>query len=352
MAAWAVVTSEAGPPQIALPPEIVDAIERSINSPTKTYRYVLPTQLSSKSANPALDARSIQAKWGQPGAFDARTVCQDMVVEFDRDHHNVLGGSAEPYANNPLRIPAIILKARAAQRNPKGFDDLILVLDYAEQHPDHVDELLLATAVAINTRLATAHVVYPVPNRVSFGAAVQAVNEFSSAKTGGIRLQAIAAALMQAIGTHFRLFDRVVSYNINAADASTGSAADLECGSGGEDDFKAVSAVEVKDRPLTIGHTQDKLAALRAKGIREMIYLIRGGVLAADRQAIADLIHKEFATGQNLYVTEFSEFLRVTLIQLGELGRRTFLENIGRELDERKADLSHRIKWRELLAKM
>ncbi len=83
-----------------------------------------------------------------------------------------------------------------------------------------------------------------------------------------------------------------------------------------------------------------------------MIYLVKGGVAPGDQKGVSDLIQKEFATGQNLYVAEFNEFLEVSLIQIGEEGRRAFLVNIGRELDERKADLPHRIVWRDLLASM
>ncbi len=221
LAAWAAATGTTKGVPLQLPPPIIQAIERIINSPTKTYRYVLPTQLASKSANPALDARSIQAKWGQPGAFDARTVCHTTVVDFDRNNNNVLGGSTEPYTSNPLRIPAIVPEVRATQKNKKGFDDLIQVLSYAEQNPNQVDRLLVATAVAIQARLATTFVVYPVPNRVSLAAAFGAVMEFTAARTGGIRLQSVAVALMQTIGARFGLFSRVISHNINAADAST-----------------------------------------------------------------------------------------------------------------------------------
>src|SRR5579863_2057347 len=94
-------------PADVLPTKISEAISRSIDSATKTYRYVLPTQLLAKLVDADLDCRCIQVGSGLKNSFDARSVCHEVIVPFDRENHGVLGGSAEPYLNNPLRIPAI-----------------------------------------------------------------------------------------------------------------------------------------------------------------------------------------------------------------------------------------------------
>lgn len=75
---------------------IVAAIKLSVNSATLTYRYVLPTQLLAKVTDPQLDCRCVQATRGGQGAFDARSLCQKVIVPFDRANESVLGGSGEP----------------------------------------------------------------------------------------------------------------------------------------------------------------------------------------------------------------------------------------------------------------
>jgi hypothetical protein len=115
-----------------IPADIAAAIVRSINSKTKTYRYVIPTQILAKVVEPALDCRSIQEGASLAGAFDGRTICHSVIVPFDRANHNVLGGSTEPYVNNPLRIASVTAAFRGAQKNKEGFDDLCLVLDFAQ----------------------------------------------------------------------------------------------------------------------------------------------------------------------------------------------------------------------------
>jgi len=108
-------------------------------------------------------------------------------------------------------------------------------------------------------------------------------------------------------------------------------------------------AVEVKDRQLELRQVQDKLPAVREKGIRELLFLVQGGTTAGDVEGVADTITREFVTGQNLYVLEWDEFVGSCLVLFGEAGRREFLQQVGKELDKQKADISHRRRWAALL---
>ncbi len=87
---WEAVNKDEGIASVS--EELLTAVQACVNSKTKTFRYVLPTQLVSKVADPSIDARSVQAAWGKPGSFDARSVAHEVIVPFDREQHNVLGG--------------------------------------------------------------------------------------------------------------------------------------------------------------------------------------------------------------------------------------------------------------------
>ena len=78
-----------------------ELIADCLKSKTKSCHYVLPTQLLCKSVNPSLACHPLQAAYSTRGAFDARTIAHGVIVPFDRKNHNVLGGSPEPYVNNP-----------------------------------------------------------------------------------------------------------------------------------------------------------------------------------------------------------------------------------------------------------
>jgi hypothetical protein len=330
----------------ALPDEIKQAVAASVNSRTKTYRYVLPTQLVSKLVDPNLDARCLQEGAPFPGAFDARTIAHDVIVPFDRANENVLGGSTEPYTSNPLRSPAIVPIERAQRKDKTGFDHLMLVLDYAQANPTACEALLIETLLTIKARLDEVRIVYPVPNRTSHSQVQRLLEEYLADRSGGVRMQAVAVALFQTVGSRFGLFARVISSNVNAADASTGATADLECVN---DDGTIVMAIEVKDRQLELRQVQGKLPNIREKGVRELMFLVNGGVVEGDADSIHQTVDRQFITGQNIYVVEWAELLNSCLVLFGEEGRRAFLQRVGSELDERRIDLRHRNRWAEIL---
>ncbi|MBI1832059.1 MAG: restriction endonuclease, SacI family [Planctomycetes bacterium] len=335
------------PPTI--PDEISLAIERSVNSDTLTYRYVLPTQLLAKVVEASLDCRAIQAGAPLARAFDARSLCHSVIVDFDRSHHDVLGGSKEPYLNNPLRIPAITRKHRGAQKDKAGFDDLAAVLEFAQSKPELASDLFRLTLESIRRRLATVTITYPVPNRISLRQTEDLLGEYLASRSGGTRMQAVAVALFRCIGRRFRLFSEVRSANVNAADLQTGITADLECV---DDRGVVLFAVEVKDRMLTLHQLQDKLPGAREKGIGELIFLVNGGIDPDSQMSVKETIERQFVTGQNVYVCEFAPFLQACLVLFGEGGRRQFFLMVGEELDNLRADLAHRQDWCNLLQKL
>ncbi|NUN96870.1 MAG: hypothetical protein HUU16_11915 [Candidatus Omnitrophica bacterium] len=110
--------------------------------------------------------------------------------------------------------------------------------------------------------------------------------------------------------------------------------------------------VEVKDRQLTLRQIEDKLPGVRSKGVRELLFLVQGGIFPDDTGQVDDLIEREFTTGQNLYVLEFQRFVESCLALLGETGRRGFLIEVGIELDRQREDISHRRKWKDLLTRL
>jgi hypothetical protein len=101
---------------------------------------------------------------------------------------------------------------------------------------------------------------------------------------------------------------------------------------------------------LALLHVQTKLSGLREKRITEAIFVVQGGVIPGESEQIRELIQKEFGSGQNIYVADFTEFLNDHLMIFGEGGRKAFLSFVGEELDARKADVGHRQRWRDLLS--
>jgi hypothetical protein len=326
---------------------LVPLIRDCLTSTTKTYHYVLPTQLLAKAISPELDAHSLQVAYGVPGAFDARTLAHKVIVPFDRANHRVLGGAPEPYVNNPVRVPAVIAEYREQQKAKTDWDKLVTILDAVEKVSDaaFTEQVLEQVLFEIYKLLADVVVVYSTPNRVSLDKAIDLIERYLATGSGGDRMEAVCTALFQTIGARFRVFDNVRRERVNAPDAFSGMSADIECLL--ED--KIVLLVEVKDRELTLVHLDDKLDHARARHIAEILFVAQSGKHPGDAEEIDARILSEFASGQNVYVSNFHAFALEILILLGEAGRVEFLDKIGKELDRVHSDIAHRRAWAELL---
>ncbi len=327
--------------------DLRDSIVCCLTSQTKSYHYVLPTQILAKCVDPTLDCHSLQASYNKPGAFDARTIAHKVIVPFDQQNHKVLGGSGEPYVNNPLRCPAVVAKFRKQQKNRDDWDRLIRVLDAAEEArtKDFVRTIFDQILAEIYRLLAHVQVSYPTPNRISLAQTVQVIKKFTAVKSGGDRVEAVCTALFRAIASKFGLFNEVCRQKVNVADAVSGMGADIECKLEG----KVVLLVEVKDRSLTLTQINAKLDLARAKRISEILFLAEQGIAPDEQHQVEDRVKNEFASGQNVYVSNFVDFSSGILVLLGEKGRVQLLALVGEELDRGGSDIVHRRAWAQLM---
>lgn len=70
-----------------------------------TYKYVLVNALLAKATNENINPLCLQKKSLLPGSYDARTICHDVLVQFEKEQlGKALGGSNEPFLNKPARF--------------------------------------------------------------------------------------------------------------------------------------------------------------------------------------------------------------------------------------------------------
>src|SRR4030042_176615 len=293
-----------------------DHVVACLTSSTKSYRYCLPTQILAKCVNPLLDSHSLQASYSHPGAFDARTIAHKVIAPFDQENYRVLGGAPEPYVNNPLRCPAVTGECRNQQKNKVDWDRLIGILDAVEEEnrKDFTEAVFGQVLAEMHRMLSSVQVLYPIPNRVSLARTTDIISRFTSAKSGGDRVEAVCTALFKTIACEFGLFDEVRRQKVNVADAASGMGADIECSLKG----RVVILVEVKDRSLTMTQLDSKLDVARAKNISEILFLGGQGVPHTDHSKIRERIDSEFPSGQKQYGPNFQDFSAGVLILLGE----------------------------------
>lgn len=347
---WEIVTF--GPKKDILKGQkrLLGAIRNSVNAEVMSYRYVLPTQLLAKLANSSLDCRGLQKSWGVPGAFDARSLCKKVIVKFDREHENVLGGSGEPYVSKPLRWPAVTREYREHQKRKEEWDALSFVLNKVEekQESKFTERVFDQVLLEVYRRLLTTRVSYPLPQRVSLSQIENLVRQFLSEPSGGVRPEAILYSLLKTAGERFALFKRVEFSKVTTANFFAGRVADFECY---DPSGNLRLAADSKDRELTVDEVQDKLSKMRGRNVHELLFAVYQDIKEDEKEEINKLIEEGFRTGQNIHIIAPFQFLRVLWPLIGEEGRAEFLSYVSEILDE-YASYEHRSKWAELMAKL
>ena len=340
---WGIVTQEEDG-------EINQEIATLVSSRFVAIRFCLPTQLLGKLTDHNLDCLCLQKGSGDSGSqWDPRSFANKVIVPWSAENQSVLGTSADPYVGKPLRKPRL-------EENPekvRGIEEWVLlyrVLDEVERRDsqDYTRLCMLQTLRSIHKKFAELDFEYFVPERVSIEQTQKLIAEFLSEGSGGDRGLSVAAALFETFGKYFGIYNEVKRYAINAADQSTGMTGDIEC-IGGDGELRL--AIEVKERNVTLADVRSAVLKARKASLRELLFNVPGAN-PSEKEEIDDLFSKTWASGTNLYRLSINELVRVGLSLTGESGRKDFLENVGRQLDEYGTQPSNRQRWKELLEGM
>jgi hypothetical protein len=132
---------------------------------------------------------------------------------------------------------------------------------------------------------------------------------------------------------------------INATDAATKSAGDLECvGSDGQ----IIVAVEVKERRIGLEDIQSALTKVREVGVKELIFFSHG-IVEKESTVADEAIARAWASGTNIYCVTIEEFLQNVFPLLGEQGIKSYVSHVGNQLDRFNTQPKHRKTWKDLL---
>jgi hypothetical protein len=334
---------ETGNPSFKIDDENVQSkIEQVLLSSTKTYHYVLPTQILAKMVDPSLDSRVVQKKHAGAGAFDARSLSKEVIVPFDRENYNILGGAPEPYVNKPLRLEVISADKTVDQKNKKDWEALVDALTWVQENPKQIETAYLAVLSIIYSRLKFQKITYSVPNRISLKQTLELIDKFLADVSGGDRFAALATSLFTVIGQYFCIFDKVKRGHINAPDAQSGQVMDLDC----IRDDQLVMSVELKDRELILTDIQEKLPSIRERRVAESFFISRK--VPADLSELGEFTQRQYQMGHNIYIFTLVDFAASILALIGEKGRIKFLAQVGSTLDQ-YSELVHRKTWEKLL---
>jgi SacI restriction endonuclease len=237
-----------------------------------TFRYILMTALLGKATNQSINALSLQAGADVVGAYDARSLCHKVVVPIERQLLNrALGGSNEPFVNNPARLPTISLS------NPvkRGKDTIIQsmlykVLSEIETSEQAFNSLCVAVQYAVEKQTARSA---PLPQPLEAADAHLKIIEFVDAfVTQSIEGQVAAIVAGTILSKYFDQFEgfEVIVHPVNQSGASSNEVADIDIKQNG----KIFLAIEVKDKQFSEQDVDHAAFKVSQYGLKSFTFII------------------------------------------------------------------------------
>lgn len=324
-----------------------DEISKLINSEFVSIRYCLPTQILGKLVHPKLNALCLQKGTDDdPTKWDPRGFASKVIVPWISANQNILGTSPDPYVSKPLRKNML----ESNPGNVKGAEDwklLYKILNDIElrSNVEYTTEKFIATLRSIHKKYISFSFEYYFPERISLVQAINIVKEFLSESSGGDRGLSVAAAVFSILAKRTSMYKEIRRNKINASDASTGLSGDIECIG---DNDEIILSVEVKEKKLTLNEVQSTIFKARKSSLREILFNAPS-INPVEESKIEELFEKTWASGTNLYVLSIEELLNVGLALVGEDGRKEFLKEVSKQLDEYNTQPINRKRWKELL---
>lgn len=321
-------------------------IDALVNIPAhgQSIRYAIVTQILGKIADPQRSLLRLQQGSGEDGAWDARGFCAAVVVPWEAENQNVLGGSSDPYVSNPLRVDR--LTRDGTSRPKQSWKALFDFLEGLDDVPaDDLKAAFRRVLGSLARRLQEQTFTYPIPGRISPRQLEDILAGFLEEASQGLRPLAVASAIFKVLGEAFSLFTQVDAQGLNEADAASGVPGDVLCY---REDALCL-AVEVKGEKLTYEHVMASVRKVREyEGELSNLLFIAPGILEQDQGRVASLVQSEWGLGLSIGISSITMLSRAAFMILDEEWRISFLREIGRELDGR-SDLPARRAWRESL---
>lgn len=243
--------------------DISGSIKAVLNGNHKTYKYILINGLLAKATNEKINALALQAGAPISGAFDARSLCHNVLVPFERDFlQNSLGGSNEPFLNKPARFTH--LSDQNAVRKGNDKETLLLLIKIFNSISTNIEaKAYLACALEfLNQRIEEIKILQDTtlkynPTLVEI---YEFVFRFLEKSFEGESSAIIVGTLEKIYHGRFSKNFKVITHKVNQSGASSKEVGDIDIFK--ENNF--YYAIEVKDKhftPYDLEHAFNKIKA-------------------------------------------------------------------------------------------
>ena len=311
--------------------EYSDKIKTIILGTHLTYRYILLNGILAKATNEDCNPIVLQAGSELDGAFDARSLCHDVVVKVERKYLGMrLGASNEPFLNKPARYKE--LSSNNAVR--RGNDKLILLATIEVLKGLKSSELALTSLKDciywVFQRESRNLSDYLTGHDISFQqvSLIKFAQDLLSVSIEGETCALLAGITFELIGlTIGRDFD-VKTHKVNQAGTSSNEVSDIDV----YENKVLIYTAEVKDKIFSPQDVEHAVSKVVMEGHRSLIF-IKGprGELMGDSED--NLKQKWCEQGFNLYFVDIIDYFTSILSITPLIEQDTFISFLNYHAD-------------------
>ncbi|MFD1884936.1 restriction endonuclease, SacI family [Paenibacillus wenxiniae] len=241
-----------------------DALSKAINTVLhgthKTYKYIMVNAFLAKATDPSINPICLQKKSKLPGAYDARSLCHQVLIKFEREFlQNALGGSNEPFLNKPARFEELSLTN--AVRSGKDKETLQLLCMLLPQITDY--------GTAMTALISSMYYLQKIAKKNSGIATISSLknptyleinsllNDLVAKSMGGEALALAIGALLNMYSFSLKGDTKVETHVVNQAGSSSKEVGDIDF----YNDNILTYVIEAKDKiftPTDVDHAIQK----------------------------------------------------------------------------------------------
>ena len=307
--------------------EITKNICEILNASHKTYKYILVTGILAKATQTKANPIVLQAGAELAGAYDARSLCHNVLVPFERTFlHNILGGSNEPFLNKPARFTHLS-KNNAVRRGKDKKILLLLIATLSSIKSSKQAKQYLACAFAFLKRKIIEEAMQNDNHRIKYNPSLIEIYEFSikliDKSHEGETCAIIIGTLESMLHQTFNADCMVRTHKVNQSGASSKEVGDIDI----YINKKFSHAIEVKDKdftPYDLEHAFNKI--IKNKGNKGAF--IFGPHANHDKKAIAVKINKLEKEGFFVLFTDIQSYIKDTLFKIPSYSKKDFADDL------------------------
>ena len=291
-----------------------------------TFRYILVTALLGKATNPSINALALQAGADIEGAYDARSLCHKVVVPIERQLLNrALGGSNEPFVNNPARLPTVSLSNPVKRGNDTIIQSMLhKVLSEIETSEQAFNSLCIAVQTAVEKQTArSAPLSQSLDSADSHLKIIEFVDAFVTQSLEGQVAAIVAGAILSAYFEQFEGFE-VIVHPVNQSGASSNEVADIDIKRNG----RMFVAIEVKDKQFSQQDVDHAAFKVSQYGLKSITFIIgfNGTCIGSSLDQVAKTVL--ITRNVNVIFVELGSFARSVIAICPDLLFATFFTKL------------------------